>query len=352
MTSEKDLDRNPTRRSRAPRQSNSFFPIIIFIFIAATVGFYFYVNKSPSSTYQDYSTAIEPPQMANLQKENTETQAAMNSTNALTTTSSSIGANGPITSDSNNKPISSYGENLPGQPIASNTIGQNLELQENGPVENPLLAIAQSKPSSQMVEALNNFYTHLDQQPYMKKFQLDGSSQEHFSKLIQKLVNNPPVVTRETDNLFTLLKNTAHFFRILGKDNILILKGILDREKDSLEDMLKAFYVLTNEPETLQQQYQLTISSEALYDYASFLLNTMGGRLYLFRRDSTSRMAVTYYAILVVDRANSEGDSRHGTDIRPALSSLVEEIENGGRGLRYREEYLENLYDLQEKYNY
>ncbi len=38
--------------------------------------------------------------------------------------------------------------------------------------------------------------------------------------LLQKLLDNPPVVIGETDDLFTLFQNTAHFFRILGKENI------------------------------------------------------------------------------------------------------------------------------------
>lgn len=205
-------------------------------------------------------------------------------------------------------------------------------------------------PYQQLVDELNAFYSHLDQQPYMQDFHLKEPSKKHFSKLLQVLIDNPPAVTRETDDYFTLLKNTAHFFRVLGKDNIFILKGILDREKDSFERILKTFYTLSDHPEYLKKEFSLTIPKENLYDYAGFFLNTIGGRLYLFRRDSASRMTVSYYAVLIIDKANRQGNSRLGIDLRPAINSLIDEMENAGNNLKLKEEYLDTLYDLKEHY--
>jgi hypothetical protein len=202
----------------------------------------------------------------------------------------------------------------------------------------------------QLVDELKAFYTHLDQQPYMLDFQLKEPSKKHFSKLLQVLIDNPPSITRETDDYFTLLKNTAHFFRVLGKDNIFILKGILDREKDSFEKIIKTFYLLTEHPDSLKNEFSLTIPEENLYDYAGFLLNSIGGRLYLFRRDSASRMTISFYAVLVIDKANRKGNSRLGIDLRPSIDSLIEEIENTGKNLKLRDEYLDTLYDLKEYY--
>lgn len=221
---------------------------------------------------------------------------------------------------------------------------------EGLPPENNLEISEKIDPGTEAEERLNTFYRDLDNRPYMKSFALQEPSKQHFSRLIQKLLDNPPVVVRETDDLYTLLKNTAHFFRVLGKKNVLMLKGILDREKDSLEDILRSFYLLTEEPKRLQGEFAIRLDESALYDYAGFFLNTMGGRLYLFRRDSSSRMAVTYYAIRILDRANEAKNSPHGIDIRPALSALIDEMENGGNSLHYRDTYLKELYILQEKY--
>ena len=184
----------------------------------------------------------------------------------------------------------------------------------------------------------------------MRDFHLKEPSKKHFSKLLQVLLDNPPAITRETDDYFTLLKNTAHFFRVLGKDNIVILKGILDRERDSVEKILKTFYLLTNHPDDLKKEFSLVIPKDNLYDYAGFFLNTIGGRLYLFRRDATSRMTVSYYAVQIIDNANRSGANRLGIDLRPPISSLIEEMENSGNRLKLKEEYLDTLYDLKEIY--
>jgi len=194
------------------------------------------------------------------------------------------------------------------------------------------------------------FYAHLDQQPYIKAFKLPQPSKEYFSSLLKKLAAQPPVVSRETDDLFTILKNTAHFFRVIGRDNILLIKGILDQEKDSYEDIVASLFRLTGQPECLKSRLGLQIPESVYYDYSGFFLNTMGGRLYLFRRDSKSRMIVNYYAILLIDRANQNGTNSHGIDLRPAVSSLISEIESGGGQLKLRETYLDQLYALKEKY--
>lgn len=343
MSSAEDYDQHPGQRSRVKKQSAGFLPVIIFILIAVTVGFYFYVQKSPSSTYLDYGTAVEPIQMQGLGGDQTDSSSSAHGGNTQTTGTS--GRNQPAITPSDTDGDSQ----APSTSLLASSLPFDSFDASSDQITTP--RVSESDVSQLMIDRLNTFYTHLDSQQYMSEFVLQGTSKEHFTKLIQKLLVNPPIVTRETDNLFSLLKNTAHFFRILGKDNILLLKGILDRERASLEDMLEAFFVLTDTPQLLEYEYGLKVDSNALYDYASFLIHTMGGRLYLFRRDSTSRMAVTYYAILTIDRASIEGNSRHGIDIRPALSSLIEEIENGGKRLKSRDNMLDRLYDLQVKYN-
>jgi len=203
---------------------------------------------------------------------------------------------------------------------------------------------------SEPAEQLDAFYRHLDKQAYIQAYRLQDKSEVHFEKLIAKLLDNPPKVTRESDDLYTILRNTAHFFRISGKDNILMLKGILNSEKDSLEQILADYYFLISTPECVHNKYAKNINGDALYEYACFFLNTMGGRLYLFRRDSESRMVVTYYAILLVDQANRQQNNRHGIALKPAINMLISEMEIGGSKMKGSEDYLDILYDLKEEY--
>lgn len=198
--------------------------------------------------------------------------------------------------------------------------------------------------------SIRQFYQHLDRQEYIKGYRLTSSSEDHFIALIHKLLDNPPQVTRETDDLYTILKNTAHFFRISGKDNILMLKGILNSERGRLEELLADYYFLVTSPDCTNTPYGKNIDQDSLYEYGCFFLNTMGGRLYLFRRDSRSRMVVTYYAILLINQANEQNNNRHGIDLKPAINMLIVEMEGGGSTLQGQESYLDMLYELKEQY--
>ncbi|MBW1751128.1 MAG: hypothetical protein JRJ37_10635, partial [Deltaproteobacteria bacterium] len=79
----------------------------------------------------------------------------------------------------------------------------------------------------QLSEKLLPFFNNLDSEPYIKEFKLNQPSLLYFNGLTTKLLANPPVVTRESDDLYTILTNMAHFFRIIGPRNILLMKGIL-----------------------------------------------------------------------------------------------------------------------------
>ena len=329
----------PAPRSRVKRSSNIAVYIIIAAVIALAILFYLFMQNTPSTSHITSPNQATVSRVENLKEpvslpEAIESNTVVPAPAAVTETIRKMPKD-PFSSSISEKTASI---DTPAPNTTDNTINR---IQKN---------ISSKGGPDALINEINAFYTHLDQQPYMQSFGLKESSKIHFSKLLQRLVDHPPVVTRETDDLYTLLKNTAHFFRIIGKDNINILKAILGNEQNSFERVLEAFYKLTYYPEFLKKEYSLSIPPGPLTDYAAFFLNTMGGRLYLFRRDSTSRMVVSYYAIFSIDRANLEGNGGHGLDIRPAILSLIEEIENGGKKLQLKDKYLDTLYDLQQKY--
>jgi hypothetical protein len=221
---------------------------------------------------------------------------------------------------------------------------------ETGSVQQSGVLPKAADTSKQAADRIDAFFSHLDAQPYLQSFHLEKPSKIHFTELIENLLNHPPVISRETDDLFTVLKNTAHFYRVIGKDNIALIKTILDQEKPYVEDILAGAYALSQCPSCLQENFSLHFSTDSLYNYAAFFLNTMGGRLYLFRRDSVSRMTVSYYGILIIDKANLESNNRSGIQIKQAIDALIAEIENSGEQLRLKERYLDKLYELKEKY--
>lgn len=209
---------------------------------------------------------------------------------------------------------------------------------------------ASSALCRESARTIHQFYQHLDEQPYIQNLDLNTSSEDHFTALIQKLLDNPPVVSGETNDLFTILQNTAHFFRIIGKDNILLLKAILDQEKDRYEYVLADHYTMLHIPGCLEDSFNLRVPPSSPYEYAGFFLSTMGGRLYLFRRDSMSRMIVSFYAILLIDEANRNASNKYGIEIAGAIDQLIEEMESTTYKLQLKNIYLDKLYDLKEQY--
>lgn len=206
-----------------------------------------------------------------------------------------------------------------------------------------------SAPCLTTSENLNTFFLNLDKEEYIKEQNLGGSSQSYFISMANTLLDNPPVVARESDDLYTLLKNMAHFFRIIGKQNTVLIKSILDREREKIEDLAANLFFYINNPQCRNGRFPWNPNFEKVYEYAGFFINTMGGRSYLFRRDSRSRMLVNYYAIRFIDQANETGQNRYGIELAQSILLLIQDIE-GTNQLIYRENYIDNLLDLQEKY--
>ncbi|MHB8809895.1 MAG: hypothetical protein ACYC9M_07745 [Desulfobulbaceae bacterium] len=208
-----------------------------------------------------------------------------------------------------------------------------------------------SDPAGQctgLAKKLHGFFQHLDQQDYLSRFPLNGPAQAHFIGLADKLLANPPVVAREADDLYTILQNTAHFFRVIGKENIQLIKTILEREQDKIEDVAGDLFRWLTAEGCQEELLPFSPPLVKVYEYAGFFLNTLGGRSYLFRRDARTRLLVTYYAVLIIDRANVLGINHHGIDISQPIRLLIPEIESSTQ-LARKENYLDRLYQLQER---
>jgi len=199
-------------------------------------------------------------------------------------------------------------------------------------------------------EKIQDYFNYLDEQDYLVSYNLKGGGQHHFTQLINELLVNPPIVERETDSLFTILTNTAHFYRVLDKENVLMIRDLIIREGDSLESALALFdQWAQNSSQCEAPQTAIRLPLPKLYEYAGFFLNTLGGQAYLFRRNPHVRLLIKYYCILVLDRANTNVLNRHGIDIIPPLKSLINEIEIS-ETMTYKEQYLRTLRELQSKY--
>ncbi|MCJ8502311.1 hypothetical protein [Desulfatitalea alkaliphila] len=193
------------------------------------------------------------------------------------------------------------------------------------------------------------FFNYLDGKGYVTEAGLEMRAETFFDETLERLAATTPTNVGELNNLYGLLRNVTHLYRVLGKDRLLLIKQILDEEGAVLEPAMAVIFSwltvcaegrpVDGEPPRLQP----------LYEYAAYFLNTMGGRGYLLRRDSKMRMLINYYALLTLDMANEHRRNAYGVDIRPHLDYLFYDI-NNQRGLMYRERYLAQLAALRNKY--
>jgi hypothetical protein len=190
------------------------------------------------------------------------------------------------------------------------------------------------------------FFNYLDGRDYVKAYALDGGTYAQYITSVAELSASLPQVAGETDSLYTTLKNASHFFRVLGKKRTELVAAIFKNEQEILEPTLRVFYQWVTGPAgTLKGKPSLPV----MYEYASFFLNTLGGRSYLMRRDSQVRLLTTYYCILILDRANDAGMNPNGIDIRPLIPLTANDIRSQ-KGLIYQKPYLAELSRLANKY--
>lgn len=213
-----------------------------------------------------------------------------------------------------------------------------------GVPETPAIApriIRVEKSFEEIHQEVIKFFDYLDQKDYIKAYELKEGTYKHFLKLMGKLSANPPVVSGETQDIYILTHNIAHFYRVIGKKNISLIKDILLNEREITEPTMGLIYEwVTKGIEGKKKEIKITTKN--IYEYAAFFLNTLGGKAYLSRRDSKTRMLVTYYSILILDKANKVRLNRHGIDIRPPLTLLLDDIHNQ-KNLNRKIEYLKKL---------
>jgi hypothetical protein len=163
------------------------------------------------------------------------------------------------------------------------------------------------------------------------------------------LETSPPMLSGELEDLVRLIQNVTHFYRFLGKERLNIIKNLLKSETDIIETVVAIFYGYMTSGNRCPDKIIQFPTEDTRYRYAAYFLNTLAGRSYLLRRDSKIRVLVSYYAVLIIDRANDAMLNYQGTDIRPFIDYSFYEIANQ-KGLIYRGQYLEKLAELRKKY--
>ena len=207
----------------------------------------------------------------------------------------------------------------------------------------------EGSPSYEELEQqIKAFFTYLDEQDYVQAYELKGGTYHQFQQTIKKLSTNLPTISGETASLYNLYRNMAHFFRVLGKKRIHLIRDILQNEAEILESVMQTFYLWLTDS-SANEAKSIRPSLNVMYAYSGFFLNTLAGKSYLLRRDSKIRRLTTYYAVLMIDKANDENLNSTGIDIRPHIDFLINDIQSQ-IGLIHQKQYLIQLEQLGVKY--
>lgn len=194
------------------------------------------------------------------------------------------------------------------------------------------------------------FFNYMDEQEYVQSYKLKEGTYRQYQITIGKLSSKLPIVTGEMSSLYNIVRNVAHFYRVMGKKRVLLIKQMLQNESEVIESVMRIFFLWFTMDDKGQSTVQGRPSVNNMYEYAGYILNTLGGRSYLLRRDPKVRTLTIYYCVLILDLANDEEINSRGIDIRPYLRSSLMDIENQ-TGLLHQKEYLAKLKELRLKYN-
>ena len=86
-----------------------------------------------------------------------------------------------------------------------------------------------------------NFFSYLDTREYIKEYQLKSGTYAHFKSITSKLHEQKPIVVEKKFPL-DILKNAYHFYRAISKRNIILIKDIIEKEKNVIEQTIDYFY--------------------------------------------------------------------------------------------------------------
>ncbi len=186
-----------------------------------------------------------------------------------------------------------------------------------------------------------NFFAYLDK----KNYPLMGGSYAYTWDVIQKLSERRPEPVEKLAPA-SVLDNSFHLYRATSKKDIAVMKEVLRKERDTMEQTMDYFYQRLSR---CQNNEKLLPPMDVLYEYAHFFLNTMGGRAYLFRMDSNLRVMLLYYSALIIHEADLKEMNQYGLDIRPYLNRLEDELKSYKK-LYFAGKYLDKVREIQKTY--
>ncbi len=201
-------------------------------------------------------------------------------------------------------------------------------------------------PCLKATQKLDLFFAYLDEQEYIQQYQFPHDSKEIISGLLNNLLESPPPINGNRLNGTEMIRNSAHIYQTLGRQNLTMLLDIMANEADLMEETSGYFHEwLKISPQCRHFTYPLRPTLEDLYEYAVFFQQTPAGRGYLQRRQDHLRLLAQYYSLLIIHQAEQQGLNKYQVSLASLLTPLISEMEEA-ETLAGKKTYLAVLYDL------
>ena len=193
-----------------------------------------------------------------------------------------------------------------------------------------------------MEQYVVDYFQYLDENKQTDRAGKKMDSFDHFKKVVKDLEKRPPIPAGEGSSPTIMIANIFFFSRALDRKDIAFMRNIIGSDKDTMEINADMFFRWLMLDRHCPDANGCRPSFDTLYKYAGFLLNTTGGRAYMFRRSVAIRLLTTYYSLLIVHKADRLGLNQYGIDILPFIKTAKQ-----GIGLypdfEFKDEYMNNL---------
>ena len=190
-----------------------------------------------------------------------------------------------------------------------------------------------------------DFLSYLNQRSYLKVYLKGKDIKTRMMAILRKLSQNPPDCQGEGMKSEIMIDNIFHLFRTLSIKDIRLIKQVIQNESDQIEYVMRWYYVWLTSQDRCPDPYGILPSMKTAYTYASFFLNTIGGRAYIYRRPNPFRLLLTYYCILIVHNMAEKGENRYGIDISPQVKVIMGELKRYPE-LNFQSYYIETLKNI------
>jgi hypothetical protein len=166
-------------------------------------------------------------------------------------------------------------------------------------------------------------------------------------QLGSELAAAPPDLSSELRSYDTLLRNVFHLFRVAGRERMQAIRRAL-AEQDLAEPAALALYRWAISHERCARSDAQPVSGEALYAYAGFIFNTLGGQAYLRRRSPRVEALACFYGLQALDGAIHAGHNPDGLDPRPEIPRCRDLVAQ--QGFVFADRYVAELEEMSRRW--